>query len=53
MASVTVDFKPDPNHLYLMFLKKERDGRFTAPPAGAGETTETGFPVVRLGGLSN
>jgi hypothetical protein len=45
----TIDFKPDPDQLYLLFLKKEGDGRFVPIPEGDGETTDTGFPVARLG----
>ncbi|MGA2544518.1 MAG: hypothetical protein ABSG78_23455 [Verrucomicrobiota bacterium] len=49
MASMGIDFKPDPAQSYLLFLKKEADGRFAPITSGGGETTALDFPVARLG----
>lgn len=51
IPSLTIDFEPERDRLYLLFLKKEVEGRF-APITRRGEhgleTTPMGFPVIRL-----
>jgi len=51
IPSLAIDFEPQRDRSYLLFLKKEADGRF-APITRRGEygteTTPEGFPVIRL-----
>jgi len=47
----SIDFNPQPDQLYLLFLRKDADGRYapvTRPGEFGAETIAQGFSVVRL-----
>jgi hypothetical protein len=47
-APMLAAFDPNENHRYLLFLKKEADGRY-APVSG--QTDPDGFSIIKLGGF--